>query len=75
MSLNQVATGHAATISEIHAGEHLLLRMVALGLRRGRHVLVIRRANNRGPLHLRVGMTEMMIRRADAATVQVVDAP
>jgi ferrous iron transport protein A len=48
--------------------------MVALGLSRGRRVLVIRRANHKGPLHIRVGMTEVMIRRADAAAVQVVDA-
>jgi ferrous iron transport protein A len=74
MSLNQIATGQTATITEIHAGEHLLHRMVALGLSRGRRVLVIRRANHKGPLHIRVGMTEVMIRRADAAAVQVVDA-
>jgi|YelNatPaOPRAMG01_1025707.scaffolds.fasta_scaffold02316_16 ferrous iron transport protein A len=71
MSLNQVPSGHAAVIREINADEHLLQRMIALGLRRGRRVLVLRRANYHGPLHVRVGMTEMMIRRRDADTVEV----
>ena len=75
MSLNQVPSGQAAVIREINAGEHLLQRMIALGLRRGRRIFVIRRANYQGPLHVRVGMTEMMIRRSDADTVEVaVDA-
>jgi ferrous iron transport protein A len=72
MSLNQVHTGQTATITEIHAGDHLLQRMIALGLRRGKRVSVIRRAWYEGPLHLRVGMTEVIIRRTDAASVQVV---
>jgi ferrous iron transport protein A len=72
MSLNQVLAGHTATITEIHASEYLRHRMTALGLRRGRRVLVIRRARYEGPLHVRVGMTEVMLRRADAATVEVV---
>lgn len=71
MSLNQVHTGQTATITAIHAGDHLLQRMTALGLRRGSRVSVIRRAWQKGPLHVRVGLTEVMIRRADAATVQV----
>lgn len=75
MSLNQVHAGQTAVITEVHAGNHLLQRMTALGLRRGRRVSVIRRARFGGPLHLRVGMTEVMIRGADAAALQVlVDA-
>jgi ferrous iron transport protein A len=72
MSLNQIHTGQTATITEIHAGDHLLQRMTALGLRRGHRVSVIRRAWYEGPLHVRVGMTEVMIRHADAAVVQVI---
>lgn len=72
MSLNQVQTGQAATITEILAGDHLLQRMIALGFRRGRRVSVIRRAWHEGPLHVRVGMTEIMIRRTDADSVQVI---
>lgn len=72
MSLNQVHTGQTATITNIHAGDHLLQRMTALGLRRGRRVSVIRLAWHEGPMHVRVGMTEVMIRRTDAATVQVI---
>lgn len=71
MSLNQVPNGYAATITGIQAEEHLLQRMVALGLRRGRRVKVIRRANHQGPLHIRIGTTEIMIRRGDAAAVRV----
>lgn len=75
MSLNQVQAGKTATITGVHAGDYLLQRMTALGLRRGRRVSVIRRARFGGPLHVRVGLTEVMIRGGDAAALQVnVDA-
>jgi ferrous iron transport protein A len=44
-------------------------RMAALGLLPGRRVVLLRRAPFGGPLHLRIGPTELMIRRADARAV------
>jgi len=38
-------------------------------------VVVLRRAWMRGPLHVRVGMTELMLRRRDAACVDLAPLP
>jgi len=46
-------------------------RLQALGLRPGQRVQVLRRAWWAGPIHLRVGMTELMLRRRDAARVSI----
>jgi ferrous iron transport protein A len=42
-----------------------------LGLRRGREVAVIRRASLGGPLHIRVGSTDLMLRRREARLIHV----
>jgi len=43
--------------------------MKALGLTPGRQVTLLRRAPFGGPLHLRIGPTELMIRRIDARAI------
>jgi len=49
----------------------LVQRLGALGLQPGRVVQVLRRAPWAGPIHLQVGMTELMLRRSDARRIQV----
>lgn len=66
--LNPHQTG---TIATIDAGAELTGRMCALGLRLGRMVEVVRIAPMRGPLQIRVGHTELMIRRTDAAKINI----
>jgi ferrous iron transport protein A len=61
--------GSRAVVSAIHAGTNLQRRLAAMGLRPGQTVLMLRRGWWSGPLHLRVGMTELMIRRRDAASI------
>lgn len=46
-------------------------RLEALGLQPGQVVQVLRRAPWSGPIHLQVGMTELMLRRRDASRIQV----
>ena len=46
-------------------------RLEALGIKPGQQVRVLRRGWWSGPIHLRVGMTELMLRRVDAARVDV----
>ena len=65
--LADLAPGQSATIAAIEAQAGLRNRLEALGLRRGQRVEMLRRAWLAGPLHVRVGMTELMLRRADAA--------
>lgn len=58
-------------IEAIDAGPDLERRMAALGLRAGRRIVVLRKAPMKGPLQIRIGHTELMIRRADAARISV----
>jgi ferrous iron transport protein A len=64
-----------ATILSVEAGEALYHRLAALGLRIGKQVCVLRRAPFGGPIQIRVGMTEIMLRVTEARCVRVVPEP
>ena len=70
-TLNDVATGATATIAEILFDETFCRRCQALGLRCGNQVTVIRRAPAGGPLHIRIGTTDMCLRRSLANLIKV----
>jgi len=70
-SLGQLPAGSFATIVSLAADHRLLQRFDALGLRPGQQVEVLRRGWLSGILHLRVGMTELMLRRSGALTILV----
>jgi ferrous iron transport protein A len=69
LSLDRLAPDHSAAIVKISAFGMTGERMAALGLLPGKRVAVLRRAPFGGPLHLCIGPTELMIRRADARAV------
>jgi len=69
--LADLAPGQSATIAAIEAHAGLRNRLEALGLCEGQRVQMLRRAWMAGPLHVRVGMTELMLRRRDAARVEL----
>ncbi len=69
--LADLVPGQSATIASLAADSGLGQRLAALGLRPGQRVELLRRASWGGPLHLRVGMTELMLRRRDAARVAI----
>ena len=74
MSANTLAAlqpGDIAIIVSVHADEALHLRLLALGFRNGKQIELIRRAAFSGPLHVRVGTTDVMLRRAEAARIKV----
>ena len=74
MSANTLAAlhpGETATIVSIHAEEALHLRLLALGFRGGKQVELIRKASFSGPLQVRVGTTDIMLRRIEAAKIEV----
>ncbi len=70
-SLDHLSPNQSGTIETIDAGPELGRRMAALGLRPGRRVEVVRTAPLKGPLQIRIGHTELMIRRIDAAKICV----
>ena len=70
-TLSDLQPGQTASIASIHAEEGLHQRMLALGLRVGKRVELIRRARFSGPLHVRIGTTDIMMRPAEAQLIQV----
>ena len=71
ISLGLLPAGRLATIRSLAADHKLLQRFDALGLRPGQEVEVLRRGWISGILHLRVGMTELMLRRSGALSILV----
>jgi len=70
--LNRLLPGQSATISAVDGSGQIRQRMTALGLRLGKRVTVIRRALMNGPIQVRIGTTDLILRRSDAANVRVV---
>jgi len=73
--LNTLAAGRCGTILSIDAPAELVARMRALGLRAGRRIKVIRRSPFQGPIQVRAGQTDLIIRRAEAAVIQMQPCP
>lgn len=69
--LSQLAIGEQATISAIEAEESLYHRLSALGFRVGKTLSVMRKANFNGPLHVRIGTTDVILRDTEAARIHV----
>lgn len=71
LSLACLGAGRSGRILAVSGEAGLLQRLSALGLCKGRTVQVLRRAWWSGPLHVRVGMTELMLRRCDAERIRM----
>jgi ferrous iron transport protein A len=69
--LSQLSIGQTATISAIEAEESLFHRLAALGFRVGKTLSIIRRANFNGPIQVRLGTTDVILRNAEAARIQI----
>lgn len=69
--LRQLAIGESATIVRLDVDNELQKRLVALGMRVGKAVKVVRRAAFGGPLHVRIGTTELILRATEAALISV----
>lgn len=68
-ALSDLTTGLDARVTALRADHDFVQRLHALGLRIGRSVRVVRRGALNGPLQLRIGTTDIMLRRADAALI------
>ncbi len=69
--LSDLAPGQEAVISAVHADEALHQRLAALGFRCGRSVRLMRRGQWAGPLHVRLGATDVMLRTAEASLISL----
>jgi ferrous iron transport protein A len=69
--LNSLQTGDFATIGTINTEQSLYQRLLALGFRAGKKVELIRRANFNGPLHVRIGATDIILRESEAKLIYI----
>jgi ferrous iron transport protein A len=69
--LDSLEPGQVATIQKVAVDEALYQRLAALGFRVGKSVAVIRRASFNGPLQVRVGNTDIILRRSEAHRIKI----
>jgi ferrous iron transport protein A len=69
MTLADLPTGHTGTIAALNGDPDIRIRIQSLGLRVGRDVAVIRRSRFGGPIQVRIGTTDLLIRPAQAEQV------
>jgi ferrous iron transport protein A len=69
--LSALPLGTTASILGISTETVIEHRLQALGFRVGKQISVIRKAWLGGPLHVRIGTTEVIMRRCDARAIQV----
>ena len=70
--LLQLASGADATVGAIHADAALRLRLAAMGFRIGQRIRMVRKGVFAGPLHVRLGTTDVILRRGQARQIHVV---
>lgn len=75
MTLADLPLNTSARIISIQLSPDLTQRLAALGLHLERDIEVMRRGFLGGPLQLRVGSTEFMLRRDDARKIGVAILP
>ncbi|MBI4938274.1 MAG: ferrous iron transport protein A [Nitrosomonadales bacterium] len=69
--LSSLHPGEIAIIVSIHAEEPLHQRLLAMGFRTGKKIELIRRARFSGPLQVRIGTTDILLRKAEAEKISV----
>jgi ferrous iron transport protein A len=70
-SLSSLKIGENARICTIDADHSLFNRLAALGFRIGKKIELVRSASFNGPLHVRIGSTDIILRRSEASRIQV----
>jgi ferrous iron transport protein A len=70
--LNTLSPGQHGVIHAIHAEQALHQRLNAMGFRIGKKIELIRKANFNGPLHVRIGATDIILRGIDAGRIQLI---
>lgn len=71
MTLSSMNPGEIATIVSIHTDEALHQRLLAMGFRVGKHIELIRKARFSGPLQVRIGTTDILLRKVEAEKIMV----
>jgi Fe2+ transport system protein FeoA len=71
VTLDSLTLGAWARVTQINSEPAWRERLAGLGLLPGSQVQLVQRLGRRGPLKLRVGRTEFVMRPAEAAQIRV----
>jgi ferrous iron transport protein A len=69
LTLEKLSIGESGRVMAINMDGALKKRLFALGLKEGAQVRVLRRAIFGGPMHLRVGTSELIVRLKEASCI------
>lgn len=69
--LSNLPVGLEATVCRLDNNHELVVRLRAMGIKPGGHVRVMRCSPLRGPLQIRAGQTDIILRRDEAAAIHV----
>ena len=71
VALSSLAPGESATIVAVHTEEPLHQRLLAMGFRAGKRIEIIRKARFSGTLQVRIGTTDILLRKNEAEKIKV----
>jgi ferrous iron transport protein A len=71
VKLSTLVPGDSATIVAIHTEDALHQRLLAMGFRTGKRIELVRRARFSGPLQVRIGTTDILLRGKEAEKIMV----
>ncbi|CAN1497279.1 FeoA Fe2+ transport system protein A [Methylophilaceae bacterium] len=70
-TLLELAEGQSGIIHKLNMDRLLIQRLNAMGLRRGKKITVLRKAQFKGPFHIIIDTTELMIREHEASLINI----
>ena len=73
-TLLELAEGQSGIIHKLNMDRLLIQRLNAMGLRRGKKIIVLRKAQFKGPFHIMIDTTELMIREHEASLINITSA-
>jgi ferrous iron transport protein A len=74
-TLLELSEGQTGVIHKLNMDRLLIQRLNAMGLRRGKKITVLRKAQFKGPFHIMIDTTELMIREHEASLIKITSHP
>jgi ferrous iron transport protein A len=74
-TLLELSEGQTGIIHKLNMDRLLIQRLNAMGIRRGKKITVLRKAQFKGPFHIMIDTTELMIREHEASLIKITPHP
>jgi len=74
-TLLKLSEGQTGIIHKLNMDRLLIQRLNAMGIRRGKKITVLRKAQFKGPFHIMIDTTELMIREHEASLIKITPHP